>query len=188
MKISYTGKSDDLTPVQRKKLETKFSKMSKLLDSSRGEKEAHIVITSERHLQHAELTFQFYDRTVSVTGSDANLFEAISSAVERAEKQILRLREKWRDTKRGPKETWSEEAENPEPAAPAPVAAEIESEAGTEKRVFRVDRHNSRKPMTLEEALLAIEDRDYVVYRDAETDRVAVLVRRRDGHFDLVEA
>jgi putative sigma-54 modulation protein len=29
---------------------------------------------------------------------------------------------------------------------------------------------------------------DYVVYRDAETDRVSVLVRRRDGHFDLVEA
>ena len=30
--------------------------------------------------------------------------------------------------------------------------------------------------------------RDYLVYRDAETDRLAVLVRRRDGHFDLVEA
>ena len=43
--------------------------------------------------------------------------------------------------------------------------------------------------MTLEEALLEMEkDRDYLVYRDAETDRLAVLVRRRDGHFDLVEA
>jgi hypothetical protein len=30
--------------------------------------------------------------------------------------------------------------------------------------------------------------RDYIVYRDAGTDRVNVLVRRRDGHFDLVEA
>ena len=28
---------------------------------------------------------------------------------------------------------------------------------------------------------------DYLVYRDAETDRVSVLLRRRDGHFDLVE-
>jgi hypothetical protein len=32
------------------------------------------------------------------------------------------------------------------------------------------------------------KDRDYLVYRDAETDRVCVLVRRRDGHYDLVEA
>ena len=29
---------------------------------------------------------------------------------------------------------------------------------------------------------------DYVVYLDAETDGVNVLVRRRDGHFDLIEA
>jgi hypothetical protein len=29
--------------------------------------------------------------------------------------------------------------------------------------------------------------RDYVVFRDAKTDRVSVLLRRRDGHFDIVE-
>ena len=32
------------------------------------------------------------------------------------------------------------------------------------------------------------KDRSYLVYRDAETERVSVLVRRVDGHFDLVEA
>jgi putative sigma-54 modulation protein len=43
--------------------------------------------------------------------------------------------------------------------------------------------------MTLEEALLEMEKgADYLVYRDAETSRVAVLVRRRDGNFDLIEA
>ncbi len=42
--------------------------------------------------------------------------------------------------------------------------------------------------MTLDEALLEMEkDRDYLVYQDADSDRLAVLVRRRDGHFDLVE-
>ena len=43
--------------------------------------------------------------------------------------------------------------------------------------------------MTLEEALLEIErDRDYVVYRDAQSDRVSVLLRRRDGDYELIEA
>jgi putative sigma-54 modulation protein len=42
--------------------------------------------------------------------------------------------------------------------------------------------------MTLDEALLQMDNRDYVVYRDAATDRVSVLLRRRDGHFDLIEA
>ena len=43
--------------------------------------------------------------------------------------------------------------------------------------------------MTLEEALLEMEDhRDYMVYRDADKACLSVLVRRRDGHFDLIES
>ena len=42
--------------------------------------------------------------------------------------------------------------------------------------------------MTVEEAVLEMDKtRDYLVYRDAQTDRVSVILRRRDGHFDLVE-
>jgi hypothetical protein len=42
--------------------------------------------------------------------------------------------------------------------------------------------------MTLDEALLELDDnRDYLVYRDAVTSRVCVLIRRRDGHCDLIE-
>jgi putative sigma-54 modulation protein len=51
-----------------------------------------------------------------------------------------------------------------------------------------VNHHEGRKPMTLDEALIAIDGRNYVVYRDAESNRVSVLVRRRDGDFDLIEA
>jgi hypothetical protein len=43
--------------------------------------------------------------------------------------------------------------------------------------------------MTLEEALLEMgKTGDYMVYRDAEKQCVSVLVRRRDGHFDLIES
>ena len=43
--------------------------------------------------------------------------------------------------------------------------------------------------MTLEEAMLEMESsHDYLVYRDAQTDRVTVLMRRPDGHFDLIES
>jgi putative sigma-54 modulation protein len=42
--------------------------------------------------------------------------------------------------------------------------------------------------MTVEEAVLEMDkSQDYLVYRDAQTDKVSVLLRRRDGHFDLVE-
>jgi hypothetical protein len=36
--------------------------------------------------------------------------------------------------------------------------------------------------------MLVIDDKEpYFVYRNAQTDRLAVLMRRPDGNFDLVE-
>jgi putative sigma-54 modulation protein len=95
----------------------------------------------------------------------------------------LKARAKWRDGKRKSHKTASE-------AESEPVRAEPEPQAGANSKVhiYHVNSHDRRKPMTLEEALLEIDDtRDYMAYRDAVTDSVSVLIRRRDGHFDLVE-
>jgi putative sigma-54 modulation protein len=114
-------------------------------------------------------------------GSSPDLFTAIHSAAEKLEKQAVKARSKWRDNRRAPK---LEAPESPE----AKVEAAAEPEPETERRVYHINRHQKQKPMTLDEAVLAMEKkRDYVVYRDAETDRVTVLVRRPDGDFDLVE-
>ena len=71
---------------------------------------------------------------------------------------------------------------------PVPADSEPDSEPAA-PRIYRINHHQKRKPMTLEEAVMQMDKtRDYLVYRDAETDRTSVLVRRRDGNFDLVEA
>ncbi len=180
MKITYTGRQVELAPAQLKKLEMRFSKIGKLLDGRR-EVEAHVILSLERHLHHAEATVNYYGHQLAGLGSSSDLFTAISGAAEKLEKQSVKAREKWRDTKRTPRKANA-------PAEPAPATAEPEAEAEPERRVYRVNHHQKRKPMTLEEALLEMDkSRDYLVYRDAETDRVSVLLRRRDGHFDLVE-
>jgi putative sigma-54 modulation protein len=180
MKITYTGRQVELKPAQLKKLEAQFSKIGKLLDGRR-ECEAHVILSLERHLHQAEATINYYGHQLVGIGSSNDIFTAIHSAAEKLEKQAVKARTKWRDTKRTPRKAAAAEAE----AAPAaPTAAE----AAPERRVFRVNHHEKRKPMTLDEAVLEMDkSRDYMVYRDAETDRISVLVRRRDGHFDLVE-
>jgi putative sigma-54 modulation protein len=183
MKIAYTGRQVELAPAQLKKLEARFAKIGKLLDGRR-ECEAHIVLSLERHLQQAEATINYYGHQLVGIGSSADLFTAIHSAAEKLEKQAVKARTKWRDTKRAPKPAAAAEAE-----APTEAEAEAEQEEESERLVYRVNHLQKRKPMTLDEALLEMEKgRDYLVYRDAETDRVSVLVRRRDGHFDLVQA
>ena len=183
MKITYTGRQVELAPAQFKRLEARFAKIGKLLDGKR-ECEAHVILSLERHLHHAEATVHYFNHQLVGLGSSNDLFTAIHSAAEKLEKQAVKTRTKWRDTKRTPRKASSEaEAE----AGPLP-AVEAETDSGTERRVYRINHHQKRKPMTLDEALLEMEQgRDYLVYRDAETDRVAVLVRRRDGNFDLVE-
>jgi putative sigma-54 modulation protein len=189
MKVAYTGKLEALTPAEVSRIETKFAKIAKLLDAKKGEREAHVILTTERHLNHAEITVRYYEHALVGVASATDRFTAITTAIDKLEKQILRIRERNRDTKRGPRQERQEFAEpvSAETAAQT-AAAEAEPEAGEGPQVFPVNHHERRKPMTLDEALMEIEDRAYVVYRDAETNRVSVLLRRRDGNYDLVQA
>ncbi len=182
MKITYTGRQVELAPAERKKLEAEFAKIGKLLDG-REEREAHVVLSLERHLHHAEVTVNYYNHSLVGLGSDTDLFTAIHGAAQKLEKQAVKARTKWRDTKRTPRKSTSEV--EVEPKAPA----DAQPDGAAPGRVYHVNHHTKRKPMTLDEALLEMDQsRDYLVYRDAQTDRVHVLLRRRDGDFDLVES
>ena len=186
MKITYTGRQVELKPAQQTKLEQQFAKIGKLLDGKR-ESEVHVVLSLERHLNHAEATINVFGHQHAGLGSSPDLFTAIHGAAEKLVKQVLKDRDKWRDTRRTPRK----EAVNGAAAAEEAPAAEEQSlpaEPPPAYMVHHVNHHERRKPMTLDEALIDIDGLDYLVYRDAKSDRVNVLIRRRDGNFDLVEA
>ncbi len=184
MKVSYRGIQGELPPKVQEKLDVKFAKLSKLLEK-RGEKEAHVVITSERHLHHAEITLQFYDHQFVGLGSGDDLETAVSGAIEKLETQAVKEGAKRRAKARRSDSPDLEETES----APAANGSKPESKPAKNGRVFRVNHTKGNKPITLEEALLEMEgDRDYVVYRDADKQCLSVLVRRRDGNFDLIES
>ncbi len=181
MKVTYTGRQEPFVPAQKKKLDAKIAKLGKLLDRKDGEREAHVILTSERHLRRAEITVNVYDHLMVGVAASADSFTALCEAIDRLEKQALKLRSKKRDTKRESKSEWK--------AGEISAAAGPVEEEPPARKVFRVDQHDYRKPMTVDEALLELDQkRDYFVFRDAETSRLAVLLRRRDGHVDLIEA
>ncbi|HEV8414933.1 MAG TPA: HPF/RaiA family ribosome-associated protein [Bryobacteraceae bacterium] len=192
MKVTYKGMPQALPPKVQQKLDGKFAKIAKLLDG-RGEREAHVIVTQERRMCCAEITLQFHDHKLIGKGSDTDLFTALSMALEKLDSQAVKQRTKWRAAHRhkddGMRRSAEAEAPVKVPASPAPQGA---SEA-QEKRIFRVNGAGRRKPMTLDEAILEMDEtRDYLVYRDADRDAqrqgLSILVRRRDGHFDLIES
>ena len=178
MKITYTGRQVEVAPAQLKKLQDRFSKIGKLLDG-KEERDAHVVLSLERKIHKAEATVNYYNHQLVGIGSSADLFTAIHLAAEKLEKQCVKARTKWRDAKRMPRKS------APEVETEKPVPAESENDG---RQVYKIKPAQRRKPMTVEEAVLEMDkSRDYLVYRDAQTDKVSVLLRRRDGHFDLVE-
>ena len=196
MKVTYTG-HEDFSSKQRDKLEGKLSKLSKMLDR-KGDRGAHVILSQERHLRKVEITVNAHDHALVGTGADVDLFTATCEALEKIEKQALKMRTKWRDTHRHKIAKVSD-------GAPAePIEAPAKSKAGKQakapaaakaagakngSRVYRVNPEDGSKPMTIEEAMLEMgNSQDYLVYRDSKTNRVSVLMRRGDGHLDLVES
>jgi putative sigma-54 modulation protein len=203
MKITFTGKQEKLTPTQERKLAMQFGKLSKLLEQ-RGEKSAQVKLGYERHQQLAEVRLKYYDQALVGAAAGTDQFTALMEAVDKVQKQALKVRTKFRDQKRETPTRVAKTDMAPEALVEPVLKGARKSKAkvvlgvDTAKeatggprpaRVVRATAKSNGKPMTVEEAMLALDDkRDYLVYRDASTEALRVLVRRRDGNVDLIEA
>ncbi len=181
MRIHYTGKPEKLDEASQKKLEARFARLGKLLDG-KSEKEAHVILTNQRHLIKAEITVNFYDHPLAVSHAAGDNLSALMGACDHLEKQLHRLREKRIDKKRRAGKTTGASTPDKSVVVDGPAAE-------PQGKVYRISSKPMRKPMTVEEALMEVTaKRPYVVYRDAESALLSVLIRRPDGHFDLVVA
>jgi ribosomal subunit interface protein len=175
MNIIYSGKTEKFDELQTKKLNTRFTKVSKMVDG-RGEKELHVMFSSQRHLTKAEVTLNYYGHSAVGIASEPDGFQALAEALDKLEKQVAKMKAKWRDTKRNGTVKTAATAAPDSSAAPASAT-----------RIRRIQVASQRKPMTVDEAVLEIGKDGYLPFRDADTGSVSVLIRRVDGHFDLVE-
>lgn len=179
MNITYTGKTEEFSKEQQKKLDARFAKLGKLVER-KGEKQAHVVLKSTRHEKKAEIVMNMHDHPLVGIASNGDFFAALMEASDKLEKQIHKLLEKKRESRRDTK------VKNGAVMAFAAAASEDEAHS---VRVYRV-KTGRQKPMTLEEAMIAIGGKkDYQIFRDTDAaEAVSVLIRRKDGHFDLIQA
>jgi putative sigma-54 modulation protein len=190
MNVTWTGKQEYLHPKQKDQLDAKFAKISHLLEvDGKGEKQARVALSTDKNKYRAEITLNYLDHTIVGEHSDDDQFTALNLAVERLERQMLKVRDRRRDVKKGPREGWDKgaSANTINEAVPRnPDALPAEQAGNGRPKVYRVAPAEG-KPLTVEEAMMMIDDDPYLVYVNAGTDSIAVLLRRPDGNFDLVE-
>ena len=176
MKFEYTGLHVEVSPGIRKHVEDHFKKLDHIFNGT--EASTHVIITVEKNRHIGELVVFWRDHTLTAKEVNADMYMALTRAMEKVEKQAMKLKKKIIDRKQGAKRT-SAVAPTPDgqleatPRAPRIIAA----------------RRYSVKPMTAEEAALRLssDPQQFVVFRDADTERVGVLYKRNDGNFGLIE-
>ena len=172
MKIEFTGRQTGIPDELRRLAERKLQKVGKLLPSVTR---AHVILAVDKHRQVAEVSVHSRHVDLSAVEVSANPRLSVAGAIDKLLRQAQRHQAKRRERKG---------AATPR-RAPLPAA---EREAAAAPRVVR-SRRSVAKPMTLDEAALEMEGRadGVLVFRDAATERVNVLFRRRDGNLGLIE-
>jgi putative sigma-54 modulation protein len=178
MQIDYTCRNVHLDDRMRGIIEQKLQKLTKFLDEPI---EVRVTLDVEKHRHITELHITHRLGVVQATEeNDGSLLDAIHLAADRAEKQAKRSRKKLVDKRRQADRRnghrW-----------PMEVLERASVGGGATPRVIEV-LDLEIKPMTIEEAAMELEatEHAFVVFRDAERERVSVLFKRKDQNYGLI--
>lgn len=177
MKVEFTGRHIDVSAAIKKHAKEQLEKIEKVFDFDKLGK-AHIILEVEKHRHKAEIVFRWRDQELTGTGETSDMYTAIAQAADRLERQALKLK--------GKKTTRKRQSQSVSRVAPSPQPPVIPMP--NDPRIIRSRRY-AVKPLTPEEAASLVSDSvdQFLVFRDAETDRVGVIYKRKDGNFGLIE-
>ncbi|MFB3853612.1 MAG: ribosome hibernation-promoting factor, HPF/YfiA family [Vicinamibacterales bacterium] len=185
MRFELTGRQVEITLALRRLVDRKLVKLDRKLKDAIVS--GQVVLTKDKYRHVADITLHVRgDHVLHGLGEGTAWEASLGQAVEKLEQQATTLKGKWTERKRRatPGKVISAEAE----ALSASEPAEGPSGAGQAPRIVPAP-SRSVKPMTVEEAALVVADRKeaFVVFRNAVTNSINVLYRRRDGQLGLIE-
>jgi putative sigma-54 modulation protein len=177
MRIEFTGRQTDVPDAIRRLAERKLGKLERLLP---GVTRAHVVLSSDKRRQIAEVSLHSRHLDLSAREASADLAGSLVAVVDKLARQAERQMGKRRSRGRTPAERTGRRSAASAPSDDAP--------AGDRAPVIR-RRRLPLKPMTVDEAAHEVLARreGFVVFRDARTERVSVLYRQNDGNLALIE-
>jgi putative sigma-54 modulation protein len=177
MTIEIIGRNVQVDDRLRAFVEQKLQKLEKFLEEPA---EMRVTLGVERHRHIAELHVTHRPGVLKATeGTDGNFHDAVNRVVDRVEEQARRAHQKTVDKRR--------RADRNNHRWPVEVLAQGSIGGGGVPRVIETSQLHI-KPMTIEEAALELDGSEdgFVVFRDAASDRLSVLYRRRDQNYGLI--
>lgn len=172
MIVHFTARQMDLAPEVKAYCEKKLKALEKLMGSVI---EVDLILSVEKYRHKAEIHLKAKGAGLVVVEETHDLMNSLNLAFENLEKKVKKEREKWREKKRRKGRERKQLTFPPEREVETP-------------RVVRSNDY-SLKPMLLEEALLQfdLEKKEVFLFRKSGSEKWAVIFRRKDGHYGLID-
>src|SRR6187200_258676 len=175
MKYEYTGRHIDVTPALRSHVEEHFGRLDHLFNGDATK--AHVIIEVERGRHRSEINVNWRNEVLTANSSVADMYQSLSQTIDKIEKQALKIKNKVIDRSHRAKRATTI-VPNPTDVKPTP----------TTPRVIKTRRY-AVKPVTVDEAamMLSAERDSFLVFRNADNQKISVIHTRKDGNYGLIE-
>ena len=181
MRIEYVGRGYQAGGELKDFAEERLRKATRFLEAP---VEVKVAFVLERHLHRADVHVLHRYGAFQAEEETADMREAVALAAEKVEAQAKRVRKRYMDRRRRAARTAEDHAHWPVDVVERSSVNNL-TNGGVriiKSTLLRI------KPMTIDEAAMHLESSEhgFVVFRDAQNDRVSVLYRRKDEHYGLI--
>lgn len=170
MKVQVRGRNVEVTNALKEYVEKRLGKLVKYLDLI---EEAQVTLTVEKDSHRVEVTIPINGIILRGEESTGDMYASIDLVVEKLEKQIERYKGKLY-RRLGRQNTEVKAGDNKK------------EEDGLQ--IVRTKRF-AMKPMSVDEAVMQMNllGHSFFVFSNADTEKVNVVYRRKDGNYGLIE-
>ena len=174
MRITITGRNIELTDGIKAAVESKLSKLEKYF---MPDTDVFVTLSVEKERQKIEVTIPIKGHIIRSEQVSNDMYVSIDLVEEVIERQLTRYRKKLASKKMNVADNFSSD-----------FIETDQDDDDEEIKIVRTKRFGM-KPMYPEDACIQMEltGHDFFVFRNAETDEVNVVYRRKGSTYGLIE-
>lgn len=175
MEIIIRGDKLKITDSMHAYIEEKLGKLEKYLKNS-DEIRANVIVKVKNHEQRVEITIPLKTYIVRAEETKDDFYAAVDKALDTLERQIRK--NKTRIMSKQGKTSYDFDM------------SVIKTEKETEEKKIVKRKSVEVKPMDEEEAILQMEllGHQFYMYKDSNTNKTAVVYKRNDGNYGVIES
>lgn len=177
MNISFTFKNFEPSDHLKEYAASRFEKMAKFIGDT-VETELQINLSVEKFRHKAEVVLTADTLHISAYEESEDMYSTIDQVLDKLEAQLKRMRERVKERRR-----------SGTPRAARMDVISFTDEPGGRAPTIKGSDHFEPKPMDIDEAAMQLDSLKYefLVFRNAETSRVNVIYRSKNGDFGLID-